>query len=320
MKAKFNIDPETKALIHQLLRGKITNTEELNRINEWYHKIYQEQSSTLDTKQYKREALQMIDKAIKTKQRNLYVRFRWIAATITLIALTAIALFQISDWSSTKDPSDVEWVVYQTGKGERATYYLPDSSQVFLAPNTTIKITTDFLAQRKVELNGLAFFKVKKLQQTSFEVFTEKLHTSVLGTSFSVGAYSGGEERVEVKSGKVKVKQQEGSKQTILAKGQRVYTFQDQLFPSTITDQEEAFSWVSNTLIFNNITLSEMAEKLEDWYGIEVKTTQPFNTCRINGKYQNQSIEEVLKIINYSIKMEYKWENNTLTIEKVTCN
>lgn len=320
MEAKNNIDPEIRSLLSKFLRDNIMDEDELNKLNSWYNNIYS--APKLDVARnlkHKENVFRNIKSKIRSEQRQVFFNLKWAAAVSFLAFLAVIVILNTLKQTYSEPSEEVRWTVFKTGRGERTSIFLPDSSKVFLSANSSIRFPLNFNKNRKVELKGLAFFKVKKIENSSFEVITDKLRTTVLGTSFSVGAPRQGEERVEVRTGKVKVKQHVSTKHTILSKGQRVYTFRDNLVPSIISEEEDAFLWIDNTLVFNNVTVTEMAEKLEDWYGVKVKILDSGSTCRITGKYQDIKLEEVLKIINYSISIQYKWENGNLIIEKVSC-
>lgn len=321
MKRQNLQNPGIRDLLYRLLRGKPLQEEQKNQLDLWYNNLYEKPETPQDLQKIKKEAFKAIQKETGKRDLSIFYISRLAAAMIAFVLVASLVFYISLNWNDKGlfQKETTSWQSYQTQKGERKSILLPDSSQVFLSGNSKISIPDNFMEDRKVKLVGLAFFMVKSMDNLPFEVQTAKLHTAVLGTSFNVYAPENGEERVEVKTGKVKVKQNQGGKHTTLTKGQRVSTSEDNLIRALISENEDTFSWINNSLIFNNVTVSEMAAKIEDWYGVQVETLDEFNTCRITGKYHNQSLEEVLQIINYSINLKYKWENETLIIEKVTC-
>lgn len=66
-------------------------------------------------------------------------------------------------------------------------HLLPDSSIVWLTPNTTIKYNTEFVENRKIWLvNGNAYFKVYHNKKPCFSVFSSNLKITATGTQFWV--------------------------------------------------------------------------------------------------------------------------------------
>lgn len=97
-------------------------------------------------------------------------------------------------------------VIKNTGN-EAMLINLPDRSSVLLAKNSQLEYTDDtVLFERKVNLEGEAFFEIVKNPDHPFFVHTPTLTTKVLGTSFLVRSFDG-ESRttVRVRTGKVEV-------------------------------------------------------------------------------------------------------------------
>ena len=69
---------------------------------------------------------------------------------------------------------------------EGRMYILPDSSTVWLEPESKIRISSDFLSKREVWLTGSSVFEVKKKANTDFKVYINTACIEVKGTVFSV--------------------------------------------------------------------------------------------------------------------------------------
>lgn len=63
------------------------------------------------------------------------------------------------------------------------TVMLPDSSKVELSANSKITYASNFAVNRKIEIEGEAYFKVKKDKKHPFQVLCNDITTTVLGTS-----------------------------------------------------------------------------------------------------------------------------------------
>ncbi|SEW51858.1 FecR family protein [Chitinophaga arvensicola] len=84
----------------------------------------------------------------------------------------------------------VQQIVWTTRSGQRTIFTLPDSSRVWMSPNTEIRYDDAFAeGNRVVQLSGEAFFEVAPDAKKPFLVRTGLLTTTVLGTSFNVNAY-----------------------------------------------------------------------------------------------------------------------------------
>lgn len=89
---------------------------------------------------------------------------------------------------------------------------LEDGSVVYLAQESTLKYPEHFAADnRKVNLQGEAFFDVAKKHQQTFLIETEQVRIEVLGTAFNVRSHDDGLFRLSVQRGRVKVSLKHGS-------------------------------------------------------------------------------------------------------------
>ena len=70
---------------------------------------------------------------------------------------------------------------------QKQDFYLPDSTHIWLKPNTTLTYTSEYNEElREVRLTGEAFFEVKKNPGKPFVVQAHHTEVTVLGTSFLV--------------------------------------------------------------------------------------------------------------------------------------
>jgi len=101
---------------------------------------------------------------------------------------------------------------------------LPDGSEVSLNKYSQLSFPEKFEeGKRVVQLNGEAFFKVKKDQNQPFIVQTANTEVEVLGTSFNLRAYPKEETiSLEVEEGKVAFHLPDTPEPTILTANQKV--------------------------------------------------------------------------------------------------
>src|SRR6202000_336004 len=91
-------------------------------------------------------------------------------------------------------------------RGQRSVVRLSDSTIVYLGPDSKINFPGRFNGKtRELNLEGEAFFQVKKDHQHPFIIHTGDVSTTVLGTSFKITAFKGEPLTVSVATGKVRV-------------------------------------------------------------------------------------------------------------------
>src|SRR3546814_17700403 len=100
-------------------------------------------------------------------------------------------------------------IVHHTISIPRGGHYqlvLPDGSKVHLNAESTLKYPTRFSEhERVVELEGEAFFEVRKSETRPFKVASYGQVVEVLGTTFNVYAYHDSEIKTTLAEGNVRV-------------------------------------------------------------------------------------------------------------------
>ena len=76
-------------------------------------------------------------------------------------------------------------------------------------------------------------------------------------------------------------------------------------------------SWKDNRLVFRNESFESLVVRLERWYGVKITVSdKELNNFHFNGTIENETIQEVLQFINYTIPIKYSIKHNLITIGK----
>lgn len=93
----------------------------------------------------------------------------------------------LAEKSATVDTLPAPWIAIGNPSRQVKRVVLPDSSEVKLYANSSIRFSGDFSSKsREVHLSGKAFFDVKKDPSRPFSVSGGGVQTTVLGTSFTI--------------------------------------------------------------------------------------------------------------------------------------
>lgn len=199
-----------------------------------------------------------------------------------------------------------------TFEGQRAHVVLPDGSYVWLNSSTKLAYQSGILSkERKVDVNGEAYFEVTKNKNKPFVVNSKGVRTQVLGTKFNV--------RARNQESKVVTTLFEGAIQMYTHSsdklGQRlkpgetleidVTTHQSNLF--TYNTPKDVLLWINGDLKFNNNTLGEMAEKFEKVYNVRFhfeneEVRQERFTCKFKTDF---SLKEILSTLSLTQHFSY---------------
>src|SRR4030042_1755133 len=174
--------------------------------------------------------------------------------------------------------------------GSKSQITLPDGTKVWLNAGSILRYDSPFNQKdRNVRLEGEAFFDVTRKDGKLFIVETQGITVRVLGTAFNVKAYPN-----------------EGSIETTLVHG------------SLIIEQHSEGNEVNETVLEPN-QRAIFIKKEGNLYLSEVenKSLKPENKkYHFNGTIENETIQDVMGIIQYTLPISYSIEHNVITIQK----
>jgi len=196
---------------------------------------------------------------------------------------------------------------------------LPDGSAIYLNSGSTLKIPKKFAAdKRTVFLEGEAFFEVTEDKSRPFTIYSGSLSTTALGTSFNVRAYPEEEKlSVALVTGKVKVVNAEiDTFQILIPNEQIIFNTKEQEFKKQAFDIELITGWQKGLLIFQDSDFDEVVEKLERWYGVSFDIQKyPIYQKEYRGKFDNQSLDEVLQVMSFTSGFTYEINDKNVIIK-----
>ena len=311
-----------KDLLQRYVEGNVT-PEEVETVVDWLdvdndnvkeymslHKLYD--ISVLN------QSAQLQEKVKKSRS---FV-FRRIIMEIGKVA--AVALFIVGiEFLLNKEEHKGEPSLFQTlyvPSGQRAELILPDSTRVWVNAQSRIVYPVTFQKNcRQVDLEGEAYFDVKRNEASPFIVKTEKVDIKVLGTEFNVTAYSKNPElKIALLKGTVELESLESSSKYMMKPGEQI-RFKEGKYISSDINNMDHFKWKEGLLCFNNQPISEIMEELCLYYDIHIDVADlPFLKERYSGKFRvKDGVEHVLKVLQLEHRFIYVKDNelNQITIK-----
>lgn len=224
------------------------------------------------------------------------------AATACIaVFLTLLTLHFQNTPAPLAESEPVAYEEFSTPSGQRAQLKLHDGTVVWLNARSTLRYPNRFVAgERKVELDGEAFFEVKSDKKVPFIVSTEKADIKVMGTKFNVFAYKGREEfNTSLMEGSVKIYESEKEAEALYIEPHECVEWIDNRFVKRPIDNEDFLLWKDGIYSFDDVPFSEILRKLELYYdiGIQVKSGN-IGKYRFSGKFrQRDGVESVLRTL-----------------------
>ena len=161
---------------------------------------------------------------------------------------------------------------------------LADRTVVYMNSESRLKYPVMFGGKnRMVELEGEAYFEVRRDSSRPFIVHAGDQRVTVLGTSFGMTCYANEvNDYTTLVSGKVKVELQQGKQAFVLKPGTQVeYNKESGMVRERRVDVAEFVAWKEGKYVFKQKRLEDILSTLSRWYDFEVF-------------YQNSEMKEVL--------------------------
>lgn len=213
-----------------------------------------------------------------------------------------------------------EGLVYNTIGTPRGGQYqitLSDGSKVLLNAASFLKFPVAFSGkERRVMLQGEAYFEVAKNKKMPFIVDANGTSVYVLGTHFNVSAYQDDNAvTTTLLEGSVRLKK--GVANTMLVPGQQGITLKAQSgFQVQQADLKIVMAWKEGYFFFRNTNIQNIMKQAARWYDVEVVYQQPELANKLFGgkisKYRD--ISELLKNLELTGTIHFKIEGRRIIV------
>lgn len=244
---------------------------------------------------------------MKTLVRRITSAYMKIAAVLLLPVVVAGSIyFYLNSTPSVVADQQVSSVIHAP-MGSRVSFNLPDGTTGWLNSGSKLTYSLPFSENRKVALEGEAWFDVFHNEKQPFEISAGKSKIKVLGTSFNVSAYKE-EKYVEVVllNGKVEFSDQTQSKDVIMKPSERL-VLQDNKLEVNAVDPSKYRGWTDGKLIFRGDDMAEVARRIERWYDVKVEIADyELVHFSFRATFKDDSLEDVLKLLSMTSPIEYK--------------
>lgn len=325
-----------KQWVVKLLREEISREEERRLLNFHFVKRNMErqwehcEKGTTASWTQKQKIWNAIKETIwsekQGKQSFGFYKLYSIAATVALFLATSMCVFL-----SLSDKSPKTNYLMTSGIQRIESVTLPDGTFVQLGPGSTLEFPSQFAGrERKVKLEGQAFFDVAPAKRSPFIVETPTMSVQALGTAFELFCHKKkSKSEVILLNGKVKISipDEENSKITdyyLLPNGKFVFDNSNGKASKLVVDADKYTSWRKQKILtFENEKLSMIIPRLEQWYGRNIICQKDLSeNYRFSFKVRDESIEKILSAMEESSPLKYKKTDSDdyMLILKTTTN
>lgn len=230
------------------------------------------------------------------------------------------------------------WTITKINKTDKVlTLLLPDSSVISLEPGSKLSFPSKFDDhQRKVVLEGNAFFEVKSSKTRPFFVYTESTITKVLGTSFKISTLPDKSVKIMVKTGQVMVFRNvgdSGNRSSNVVVERPVFLLPEQeVSIKSVSQGSFTVDSVKNTheakievvpltgMIYEDAPVIRVFGDLEEKFGVRISyDREALKHCLITSTFTDETLIERVNFICVAVGISYSPDYGNIRISGKGC-
>lgn len=198
--------------------------------------------------------------------------------------------------------AEVVYNTLTTPRGGQFKLVLPDGSEVWLNAASTIKYPTSFPGkERKVDIQGEAYFEIAHNASQPFIVNANGMEVKVLGTHFNINAYND-ESLLKTSLLEGSISLSKNGEVVLLTPGQQArLAAAGPIKVINDVDMEEVIAWKNGYFSFNRADLKTVMRQIARWYDVDISYEGQVPERSFGGKIdRNNNASEVLRILKES--------------------
>ncbi|HTF31150.1 MAG TPA: FecR domain-containing protein, partial [Flavitalea sp.] len=214
----------------------------------------------------------------------------------------------------------VSYNVITTPRGGQYQITLADGTKVWLNAASSIRFPVAFTGkERKVEITGEAYFEVAPNKDMPFKVEANFSEIEVLGTHFSINAYS---DEASIKTtlleGKVKIAVPamgiSQSPRFLLPGQQADINKEGKISVMDDADTEAAVAWMHGYFQFKNADLQSILRQIARWYDIDVEYNGKVNLHFTGQLTRNDNVSKVFKELALTGEVHFRIDGKRIIV------
>ncbi len=234
--------------------------------------------------------------ATTRSRKGIFLNWYLVAACLCAVAAISGTCY----WALDNSKARVTTCLVATASS-KGSFTLPDGSHVWLNSGSRLEYDGNLSGgrTRTVRLDGEGFFDVVKAS-APFVVEMGEMSVKVLGTSFNArNSKSFPENQVTLSEGRVKISC--NGREICLLPGQQCsYDTGTGSLSVRNVDVSNYSSWTGSGIVFDNMTLADIATNLEHWYNMSVRFGPGVDaSVRLSFKLRHEAVGETMNILEH---------------------
>lgn len=212
-------------------------------------------------------------------------------------------------------------VTVVTQLGERSQVVLPDGMKVWLNSSSSVEYVAPFFSrQRRVKMEGEAYFEVEHDRRAPFVVSTNGLDIEVLGTRFNI-RNDDNEHRVTtvLLEGAVKAYASGREQASVRLHPAQQLVFDTRTHAMRLTDcpsAERSINWIDGRFCFEHDTFGEIVAELKRYYNVDIRfMDNRLRDMRFSGNFRvEDGIYHIMSVLQLTYKFNYRIAGNDIEL------
>lgn len=257
----------------------------------------------------------------KRRTKSFLIYLKRTTGYAAVIALSVLSTWMVINRSESTQEQTLVFEEFTTPSGQRAMLKLYDGTTVWLNAQSKLRYPHSFSkGERRVELDGEAFFDVAHNKDQPFIVSTEKVDIKVLGTKFNVFAYKSSPEfKAALLEGSIDIYRSHSTNPLLSVHPHESVELVDDKLIKNSFENMDFLLWKDGIYAFDDMPFGEILKKLELYYDVTiVLDNRKLNAYKFSGKFrQRDGVENVLRTLQNLYHFSYikDEEHNTILIQ-----
>ena len=249
---------------------------------------------------------------VKNESYSIVRRFMPLAASLLLLVAVGLGIKTYLNSDVLTEPT-----TFAANAIDKQDILLEDNSKILLDRNSRLEVLSDFEDERIVSLSGRAYYEVKSDIENPFTIKTNHGEVTVVGTEFTLSTTA---EKTELFLYEGRVNYTHNGKVIEIKPSEAILVENGEILKYRFNKQNGK-SWISDKLVFEGATVSEVFKTLETHYGIEISTNSKFvdANCTFSSVYSRASLKDILEEMSAFFSFDYVERDGKIMIKKLSC-
>lgn len=319
-------------ILYRFLKGN-TSESDYKALNEWLQsseeharelfmlqEVIDKEKAVYDSEERVTKAKNRFWQTIEpnqTKSHKIVLYKRILGYAAMVLALVSIGL-GVGKYCES-ELSEADLIVQVPANGDVREVVLPDGTKVWVNRGSVLKYPAHFAKEsRHVELDGEAYFEVKRDQSRPFMVTSDAMSVKVLGTIFNLRSYKNSPlTETSLIEGAVEVRGNRNEGQIVLSPGQKAELNRKtgRLQVKQVNSKLDAV-WHDDLIPFESATIFEIASVLERFYQVKIILSPDISNSTYSGVLKrSDNIDKVLSSLKNSIPITFRKNGSNIYLQ-----